>query len=219
MTRLRRQYKAVSENHTHEWGGERTFGYTHADFLEACKRFGPWSHDWAVALGVAPKTVVGWINHARIPSKGTLRQVFGIDQDHPGAIARHHRLVRLKSHLDTVAKYTGIPIATLSAFESGRIYLSRENTAKVEHVLMLAPGTLAKADKRWSDLAARRRALGLTQSDLAERVGVSRVTLSKIEATGRCSIRTAERIALAIHVPLKELKLSPSATSVDPSEL
>ena len=51
----------------------------------------------------------------------------------------------------------------------------------------------------------RRRALGLTQEELARRVGCASVTLRKIEYDDlRPSVQIAERLAMALNVPLEE---------------
>src|SRR5512143_3922774 len=54
-------------------------------------------------------------------------------------------------------------------------------------------------------IKARRRELGLTQDELAHRVGCAPVTLRKIEYDDlRPSVQIAERLALALNVPLEE---------------
>lgn len=51
----------------------------------------------------------------------------------------------------------------------------------------------------------RRRELGLTQEELARRVGCAPITLRKIEADDlRPSVQIAERIAMALNIPLEE---------------
>ena len=51
----------------------------------------------------------------------------------------------------------------------------------------------------------RRRELGLTQDELARRVGCAPITLRKIEADDlRPSVQIAERIAMALNIPLEE---------------
>ena len=51
----------------------------------------------------------------------------------------------------------------------------------------------------------RRRELGLTQEELARRVGCAPITLRKIEADDlRPSVQIAERLAMALNVPLEE---------------
>src|SRR5574341_2297829 len=51
----------------------------------------------------------------------------------------------------------------------------------------------------------RRRELGLTQDELARRVGCAPVTLRKIEYDDlRPSVQIAERLAMALNVPLEE---------------
>jgi WD40 repeat protein/serine/threonine protein kinase/DNA-binding XRE family transcriptional regulator len=51
----------------------------------------------------------------------------------------------------------------------------------------------------------RRRELGLTQDELARRVGCAPITLRKIEADDlRPSVQIAERLAMALNVPLEE---------------
>ena len=51
----------------------------------------------------------------------------------------------------------------------------------------------------------RRRALGLTQEELARRVGCAAITIRKIEADDlRASEQVAERLAAALGVPLGE---------------
>ena len=50
-----------------------------------------------------------------------------------------------------------------------------------------------------------RRELGLTQDELARRVGCAPITLRKIEADDlRPSVQIAERIAMALNIPLEE---------------
>src|SRR5512147_2558420 len=52
---------------------------------------------------------------------------------------------------------------------------------------------------------ARRRELGLTQDELAHRVGCAPVTLRKIEYDDlRPSVQIAERLAMALNIPLEE---------------
>src|SRR4026207_2101593 len=52
---------------------------------------------------------------------------------------------------------------------------------------------------------ARRRELGLTQDELARRVGCAPVTLRKIEYDDlRPSVQIAERLAMALNIPLEE---------------
>ena len=51
----------------------------------------------------------------------------------------------------------------------------------------------------------KRRELGLTQDELARRVGCAPITLRKIEADDlRPSVQIAERIAMALNIPLEE---------------
>jgi transcriptional regulator with XRE-family HTH domain len=51
----------------------------------------------------------------------------------------------------------------------------------------------------------RRRELGLTQDELARRVGCAPVTLRKIEYDDlRPSVQIAERLAMALNIPLEE---------------
>ena len=51
----------------------------------------------------------------------------------------------------------------------------------------------------------RRRELGLTQDELARRVGCAPITLRKIEADDlRPSVQIAERMAMALNIPLEE---------------
>ena len=52
---------------------------------------------------------------------------------------------------------------------------------------------------------ARRRELGLTQDELAHRVGCAPITLRKIEHDDlRPSVQIAERLAMALNIPLEE---------------
>src|SRR5512143_1572658 len=52
---------------------------------------------------------------------------------------------------------------------------------------------------------ARRRELGLTQDELAHRVGCAPVTLRKIEYDDlRPSVQIAERLAMELNIPLEE---------------
>ncbi|HNC08366.1 MAG TPA: helix-turn-helix domain-containing protein, partial [Anaerolineales bacterium] len=51
----------------------------------------------------------------------------------------------------------------------------------------------------------RRRELGLTQDELARRVGCAPITIRKIEADDlRPSVQIAERLAMALNIPLEE---------------
>ena len=62
------------------------------------------------------------------------------------------------------------------------------------------------ADQSFGMLAKnRRRELGLTQDELARRVGCAPITIRKIEADDlRPSVQIAERMAMALNVPLEE---------------
>ena len=52
---------------------------------------------------------------------------------------------------------------------------------------------------------ARRHELGLTQDELAHRVGCAPITLRKIEHDDlRPSVQIAERLAMALNIPLEE---------------
>jgi len=54
-------------------------------------------------------------------------------------------------------------------------------------------------------LRAHRLSLGLTQAELAARVGRAAITIRKIEAEAlRTSVQTAERLARVLEVPLGE---------------
>ena len=54
-------------------------------------------------------------------------------------------------------------------------------------------------------IKARRRELGLTQDELARRVGCAPVTIRKIEYDDlRPSVQIAERLAMALVIPLEE---------------
>ena len=68
----------------------------------------------------------------------------------------------------------------------------------------------------------RRKALGLTQTELARRVGCATITVRKIEADAlRPSVQIAERLAMALNIPLEErakfVRLGRTATMDDPS--
>ena len=66
--------------------------------------------------------------------------------------------------------------------------------------------TQVKGVRYISKLATLRKAKGLSQDRLSKLSGISRVTISRIEA-GKDSptIRTLERLALGLEVPLAEL--------------
>src|SRR5512137_585449 len=71
---------------------------------------------------------------------------------------------------------------------------------------------MSSVDSRWEashsfgqQVKVRRRELGLTQDELARRVGCAPVTLRKIEYGDlRPSVQIAERLALALNLPLEE---------------
>src|SRR5512147_1643557 len=68
---------------------------------------------------------------------------------------------------------------------------------------------------------ARRRELGLTQDELARRVGCAPVTLRKIEYDDlRPSVQIAERLAMALSIPLEEraafVRLARTARAPEP---
>ena len=68
-----------------------------------------------------------------------------------------------------------------------------------------------------------RMAIGLTQAELARRVGCATITIRKIEADAlRPSVQIGERLAIALDVPLEAradfIRLARSATT-DPPEL
>ena len=66
-------------------------------------------------------------------------------------------------------------------------------------------------------IKAHRQELGLTQDELARRVGCASVTLRKIEYGDlRPSVQIAERLAMALNIPREEraefVRLSPDRT-------
>ena len=65
---------------------------------------------------------------------------------------------------------------------------------------------LHKGVRKISNLAQVRKARGLSQRALAEKAGVSRVTIARIE-TDKISptLRTFEQLAAALDVPVSEL--------------
>jgi len=68
----------------------------------------------------------------------------------------------------------------------------------------------AKAERKWRQRGAMMRAArmerGLTQQELADKVGVARVTIARVEAAlARPSIDLLENVAKALGVKLTEL--------------
>lgn len=82
-----------------------------------------------------------------------------------------------------------------------------------------APGTTSLADRLSRNIAARRRALGLTQAQIAERLGVDTETLSRFERGKHLpSLATLERLAQVLATTIAEL-LSEEEKAVDDEAL
>lgn len=62
---------------------------------------------------------------------------------------------------------------------------------------------------------ARREALGMSQDDLAQKVGVSQVAIAKIEGGG--NTRYGRRLAIALGVSLEELETGALAAGPAPA--
>jgi transcriptional regulator with XRE-family HTH domain len=81
------------------------------------------------------------------------------------------------------------------------------------------PSILAIFSRR---LRHARDAAGLTQDELADRAGVARNTLSRIERGEDTSLSTAGRLARALHVPLEQMLVdepTPDAAAVSPGAI
>jgi transcriptional regulator with XRE-family HTH domain len=77
----------------------------------------------------------------------------------------------------------------------------------------------AREDLR-ANILVRRAMLQLSQADLAERSGVSRPVLSKIEtASGDFQISALAKLAAALDCPVSELLLPTSVRSIDDAEI
>jgi transcriptional regulator with XRE-family HTH domain len=86
--------------------------------------------------------------------------------------------------------------------------------------LPILPGFREMAQRRremLAELVARRRAVGLSQSDVADRMGTSQPAIARLEA-GEVDVRmsTVQRYAAALGHRM-ELRLHPNRNQADPS--
>lgn len=149
-----------------------------------------------------------------------MRNTVKMDPGRPGGdwVRKHRRLLGLTK--EALAEQIGEYPFTISMWEEGRKRPSKRAIEKIMHMIEARGGTFSGPSDalpmacQW--VRARRKALGLSQSAVAEKVGVATTTISFWE-TGRCRPRpdAAAKLMQVLGEQMNPLLLSEAAWGSD----
>jgi DNA-binding XRE family transcriptional regulator len=98
-----------------------------------------------------------------------------------------------------------VPPGTIESAEDGTVQLAPAAIGRLRHQIKLREnaGTIPERPHLGMLIRQARVAMGLTQTEVAARVGLGQSTYARLEQSVSPKLRTVQRIAVALEIPLE----------------